>query len=86
MDSLDFSDIVGIGLGKTSGDDDGGIRIGPDGLSDGLSRLHRGFVGDRARIDDTGTGSSHHRAPCFYRASETPNASIPGRWTLIQTG
>ena len=58
MDSPDILDIVGIGLRETSCDDDSGIRVGPDGLSDGLSRLHGGFVGDRARIDDTRAGSA----------------------------
>ena len=56
MDASDLPDIVGIGLCEASCDDDGGIRIGPDCLTDGLSRLHGGFVGDRTRIDDTGVG------------------------------
>ena len=56
MDASDLSDIVRIGLCEASCDDDGGIRIGPDGLTDGLSRLHRGFMGDRTCIDDTGVG------------------------------
>lgn len=56
MDALDFFDTVGIGLCKASRDDDGGMGVEPDGLTDGLARLHGCLVRDGAGVDDTDTG------------------------------
>ena len=78
MNPPDSSDIVWIGLSEAAGDDDGGIRVGPDSLPDGLPRLHRGLLGNRARIDDTDAGPGVTGCLVFTGPMESRLLQFPG--------
>ena len=53
VNPINFTDFLRCSLGVAARYEDPGSRIGADGPAYRLARLHGGFLGDRAGIDNT---------------------------------